>query len=147
MEVDDDMAIELRGKQADQQRCPPAGDNELALGLTSRLKIASRSSENFKKANTAQAIGAAVLTGGLALALYLFKKRKPPSNKRTHDLPPASPQVNCCRTFMQVSEIMYSVTSAAELCLERRLPLHGTGRASKRSTKLTMTAVALAAIT
>ena len=147
MEEDKDMIIEPREKQADQQRCSHAGGNELAVGLTSRLKIASRSSESFVKANPAQAIGAAVLTGGLALALYLFKKRKPPSNKCVH-LPPASPQVSYCTTFMQVSENMLSVTSAAELCLSCRCSSNGTGRVSKGSTQLMMMiVVAPAAIT
>lgn len=99
MEVDNDVITELRDEQTDQQRDP------LALGLTSRLKTASRSSESFVKANPAQAVGAAVLAGGLALALYFFRKRKPLSNKRIY-LPPASPQVSYCRTFMQVSQNM-----------------------------------------
>ena len=92
MEDDNDMLVELREKQADQQRCPHPGGNELALGLTSRLRSASRSSESFLKANPAQSVGAAVLTGGLALALYMLKRRKPPGNKRIQS-PPASPQV------------------------------------------------------
>ena len=100
MEDDNGVLVEVREKQADQQRCPHADGNE--LGLTSRLKSASRSSESFLKANPAQSVGAAVLTGGLALALYMLKRRKPPGNKRIQS-PPASPQVSYCRTVMQVS--------------------------------------------
>ena len=102
MEVENDVSTELRDEQADQRRYSHAGGNELALGLTSRLKTASRSSESFVKANPAQAVGAAVLTGSLALALYLFRKRKPLSHKRVQ-LPPASPQVSYYRTLTQVS--------------------------------------------
>lgn len=90
MDVDNNMRVEPEETPVDEHHCPQLGGNQL---LTSRLKIASRSAEKVVKANPAQLVGAAVLTGSVALALYLFKRRKRPSNKGVQT-PPGSPQVS-----------------------------------------------------
>lgn len=90
MDVDNNMPVEPEEKRVDEHHCPQLGGNQL---LTSRLKTASRSAERIVKASPAQVVGAAVLTGSVAIALYFFKRRKRPSNKDVQT-PPGSPQVS-----------------------------------------------------
>lgn len=93
MDADNVAPIDPRSKRKCRQHRLQAGGHQLALQLTSGLKAASHKTESLARTKPEQLIGAAVLSGCLVAALYLFKAKKSTKNKQ---LPASSPQVSKC---------------------------------------------------